>query len=246
MLLQLFVLSIRLIATYSATGYFIIWRKRANCLKKKILYVLFILVGIVAGIVISNVLYVTMGHPFFPGTPEAPAPDAKMDNLELTSLAYTVLGYISDGDYAALSRVAHPEFGVVFSPDATVALATNKCFRADQIASFGTDQTVYFWGVNEGTGEPINLTASSYFSDYITACDYSGASIIGVNRIVKSGNALENMLELFPDVKFVDFHIPGGEKDSAGDYGWTSLRLGFEEYEGKLWLAVIINSRWTV
>ena len=220
------------------------WRG-ANCLNKKSLLILFILVGVIIGVVISTVFYVTMGYLFFDRAHDESIPADQIENVELASFACTVLGYISDGDYSALSRAAHPEFGVVFSPYATVAMNTNKCFQADQIALFGSDQTVYVWGINENTGEPINLTASSYFSDYMLAGDYINASIIGVNRIVKSGNALENMLELFPNVKYVDFHIPGDEKDSNGDYGWSSLRLGFEEYEGKLRLTVVINSKWT-
>ena len=203
------------------------------------------MIGVVVGIMIANVLFMTMGYPLFGGAAEQPASAADTENGELTSLAYSVLGYLSDRNYTALSRVAHPEFGVVFTPCATVALATNKCFQADQIASFGADHTVYVWGVNNGSGEPIEMTAANYLAEYVLSKDYIGASIIGVNRIVKSGNALENITDEFPDVTFVDFHVPGGERDTAEDFSWASLRLGFEEYNGKLWLTVILNSKWT-
>lgn len=195
---------------------------------------------------ISSLLYVMTGYSLFKSAPDTPASANDICNAELTKLAYTVLEYIEQRDYAGLSQVAHPEYGVVFSPYATVSLATNKCFQTKQIAAFDTDQTVYVWGVHEGTGEPIEMTPESYLTEYVLDKDYIGASVIGVNRIVKSGNALENITEVFPDVKFVDFHIPGGEKDSTDDFGWSSLRLGFEEYEGKQWLTVILNSRWTV
>ena len=215
-------------------------------LKKSLLYTLFILIGVIVGIVISNVLFVTMGNPLFGSVPDQPVSTVATNNEELTSLAYSVLGYISDRNYPALSRVAHPEFGVVFAPCATVNLTTNKCFQADQIAAFGSDNTLYVWGVQEGTGEPIEITVADYFTDCILCKDYFNAPVIGVNRIVKSGNALENIVEVFPDVKFIDFHVPGGEKGSNEDFCWTSLRLGFEEYNGKLWLTVIMNSKWTV
>jgi hypothetical protein len=187
----------------------------------------------------------TMGYTLFEGATDQPKAAADMNNAELTSLAYTVVGYIKDGNYRALSRIAHPEFGVVFSPNATVALATNKCFQADQIAAFGSDNTIYVWGIQDGTGEPIEMTVVDYLAEYVLAKDYFNASIIGINQIVKSGNALENIKEVFPEVKFVDFHIPGDEKDSAEDIGWTSLRLGFEEYDNKLWLTLILASKWT-
>jgi hypothetical protein len=176
------------------------------------------MIGVVIGIVISSVLYVTTGYSLFSRDTDQQPSAAGVSNAELTELAYTVLGYISDGNYPALSKAAHPEFGVVFSPYATVALSTNKCFQKDQIAAFGSDSTVYVWGVQEGTGEPIEMTAGDYITNYILAKDFRGASVIGINRIVKSGNALENITEVFPDVKFVDFHIPGGEKDSTEDF----------------------------
>lgn len=207
---------------------------------------LFILIGVIVGIMISSILYVMTGYSLFSRASTIQPSAVETSNAELTELAYTVLGYISHGDYHALSRITHPEFGVVFSPYATVELTRNKCFQADQIASFGSDNTVYVWGVQEGTGEPIEMTPVDYFTKYIFAKDYFSASVIGVNRIIKSGNALENITEVFPDVKFVDFHIPGGDKDSSEDFNWSSLRLGFEEYEGKLWLTLIMNSKWTV
>jgi len=197
---------------------------------------------------ISNVLYAVTGFKLFAAAPDRNrnAPAAESGNAELTALAYSVLGYINSADYHALSRAAHPEFGVVFSPHATVSLTTNRCFQAEQIAAFASDTNVYVWGVNESSGEPIEMTPESYFAEYVAYRDYIDASIVGVNRIVKSGNALENIRELFPDAQFVDFHIPGNDKDSAEDYEWSSLRLGFEEYEGELRLTVILNSKWTV
>ena len=168
-----------------------------------------------------------------------------MANAELTSLAYTVLGYINDEDYLSLSRVAHPELGIVFSPYATIALTTNKCFMPDQIAAFSTDTTLYVWGVYNGSGEPIKSTPGEYFDEFIFARDYAGSSIIGVNKIVRSGNALENITDVFPDIEFVDFHISNGERDSNGDYDWVSLRFGFEVYEGSLRLTLIQHSCWT-
>ena len=220
--------------------------KRANSLKRTYLYILFILIGVIIGIVISNVLLITTGYSLFSNAINQPKPDVVKNNANLTKLAYTVLGYISTGDYYALSRVVHPQLGVMFSPCAEVSFETNKCFQADQIAAFGSDRTAYFWGVHDGNGEPIEMTPENYFSQYVLAKDYSSAPIIGINRINKSGNTLENMMEKFPDIQFVEFHIPGVERDSTEDFSWSSLRLGFEEYEGELWLTLVLNSKWTI
>jgi hypothetical protein len=43
----------------------------------------------------------------------------------------------------------------------------------------------------------------------------------------------------------VDFHKPASEPETES-LDWTSLRLGFEEYDGQLKLTVVIHSEWTV
>ena len=204
-----------------------------------------ILCGVVAGIMISSALFLFTGSSIFGGARDEAPPSEDIENADLTALAYSVLKYIKDGDYAALSSEAHPEYGVVFSPCATVTLSTNRHFRPEQIASFGNDTSLYVWGVRSSSGEPIEMAPSDYFAEYVYDKDYSAASVIGVNRIVRSGNALENIMDVFQNVQFVDFHISVGEKDSADDLSWSSLRLGFEEYEGALRLVVIVHSAWS-
>jgi len=167
-------------------------------------------------------------------------------NADLTALAYDVLQFIKDNDFAALSQAAHPEFGVVFSPSATINLAANKRFNTAQIAAMGTDSNVYIWGIHDGSGEPIEMTPVEYFNEFIPAGSFICAPYIGVNRIARSGNALENITDVFPDIKFIDFHLPGGEREAAEEPDWSSLRFGFEIFEGSFRLTVIIYSKWTV
>jgi hypothetical protein len=215
-------------------------------LKKPYPLVLPILIGAVAGVVLASVFYIAGGLSIFSRPAELPPTPAKANNAELTAIAYNVLESIRDGDFAALSRAAHPEFGVVFSPFATVTLSTNMRFCPEQIAVFGDDSNVYFWGVQNGSGEPIEMTLIEYFDKFVYSRNYIDAPIVGVDRIVRSGNALENITEVFPGVRFVDFHFPCVERDPADEPQWSSLRLGFEDHDGALWLTVIINSRWTV
>ena len=215
-------------------------------MKKPFPRVIMIIISVIAGVAISSAFFVAAGISIFGRTPEKQPVSGDVSNAELTALAYGVLDYIKDGDYEALSLLAHPELGVVFSPSATVTLSTNRRFSAEQIAGFDNDSTVYIWGVFNGSGEPIEMTLDEYFAEFVFPRDYRGASVIGINRIVRTGNALENITDVFPDAKFVDFHIPGGERDPTEELDWSSLRLGFEEYDGSLWLTAIINSRWTV
>lgn len=175
---------------------------------------------------------------------------------ELVSEAYRIVELIKEEDYKDLANVVHPDNGVVISPYATITLATNKRFTPKQVAAFADDAQEYVWGVYNGTGEPIELTPKEFFSAFVFNKDYTYARELGVDYVVKSGNSLENLTEVFPGIRFVDFHIPTDAKSVKGirgvdgetaatDVDWNSLRLGFEEYEGTLRLTVIMHSEWT-
>ena len=173
-------------------------------------------------------------------------PDAeRTENAELVALAYTVLETIESEDYTALSKMVHPEYGVVFSPYATITLSSSQCFTAQQVAGgIGTDENVYVWGVMDGSGDPIKMTPAEYFTEFVYDADYLSAPVIGVDHVVQTGNSLENILDVFPNSRFVEFHFPGTEEYDGMD--WSTLRVGFEEYEGQLMLTAIIHSEWTV
>jgi len=206
--------------------------------------VVMILSSVIAGILISSAIYAFTGFTFFNGSNRRTVVVDDVVNADITELAYTVLRYVRDDDFLALSRIVHPEYGVVLSPYATINLATDRHYSAEEVAVLESDTGTYVWGVYNGSGEPIVMTVAEYFTQFIPAADFINAPVIGINQIVRSGNALENITDVFPDVKFVDFHIPGGEP--VEEFDWSSLRLGFEEYNGELRLTVIVFSKWTV
>jgi len=216
-------------------------------MKKKKLFKMaaLLLGGTVAGFLIWNAVFALTGFSIFGGSPREHSHEDSTQNAALATLAYSVLEYIRDDDFTALSSVVHPELGVVFSPYTTIDLSTDRQFSVSQIAALGSDNTRYIWGVHNGTGEPIEMTPAEYIEVYIPAETYIEASIVGINQVIRSGNALENIKVVFPDVRFVDFHLPGEESDTQSDNTWSSLRLGFEEYDGSLWLIAIVHSQWT-
>jgi len=219
--------------------------RRCKSIKKPLITIMFILSGVIAGVLITSAMYAITGFSLFGSTQKKTVSADDAANVDITVLAYTVLEYIKDEDYLALSRVVHPEFGVVLSPCATINLTTARHFSAEQIAALDTDTSIYVWGVYNGSGVPIELTPSEYLAEFVPAAAHVDAAIIGVNQIVRSGNALENMTDIFPNAKFVDFHIPGEEPVEEFD-DWRSLRLCFEEHDGDLKLVAIVFSKWSV
>ena len=164
------------------------------------------------------------------------------DNAALVEVSYDILKCIKDSDYAALSRITHPVSGLLFSPYATILETGAKTFTPAQVSAFAADKTEYVWGVYDGSAEPINLTPRDYFAEFVFDCDFTRAGVVGVNRTVRTGNALENLTEIRPGVRYIEFHIP----DDGDATNWRSLRLGFEEHNGFLMLTVILHSENTV
>ena len=162
----------------------------------------------------------------------------------LTDLAFEVTEAIKYSDYELLAKYVHPEYGIVFSPYATVNLSSNKWFSVDQVQDFSNDTEQYIWGLTSDGGEPIQMSVSDYFSRYVFNYDYTVAPLIGINYIVRSGNTVENVTEAFPGAQFVDLCYPGTAENENQD--WSTLRLVFESYNDRLMLTAIIHSEYII
>jgi len=213
-------------------------------MKKLVIPIIMILCGIIVGFIVTSSVYTFTGFSAFGSAPEKPTQVQDSENVEITMLAYKVLEYIRDDDFVALSSVVHPDNGVIFSPCATVNLTTDRHFSSEQIASLGSNTNVYVWGVFNGSGEPITLTPEEYIARFIPAAEHIDAAVLGINQVIRSGNALENLTDIFPNASFVDFHIPC--QQITDEPNWRSLRLAFEEHNGYLRLVAIMYNKWAI
>ena len=88
-------------------------------MRKYLKYALTLVIGIAVGLSACLVAYYLTGNTLFEktvgriGGAETTAP-ADAENDELISYAWKILGYIKEGDYDALSKVVHPEYGARF------------------------------------------------------------------------------------------------------------------------------------
>ena len=159
----------------------------------------------------------------------------------LIDLAYTAAAAIRDQDFPALSRMVHPEQGLLFSPYAYVNSDSARRFTAEQVAAFSGDNSSYVWGVYDGSGEPIELSIQDYFQRFVFDRDFTAAPVVGIDRILYSGNTLENVTEVFPGAHFVELYDPGTEPDGLD---WAILRLVFTELDGEYYLTAVSTSAW--
>lgn len=148
-------------------------------------------------------------------------------------------------DYATLGALVHPERGLTLTACSTVDLDADQNFTADEIRGLAENSRQYLWGYTDGRGDPILLTMKEFMQQYIFAVDYTKAPEVGVDQVVLSGNALENVDQAYPGCRFVDLCYRELNPDFGG-LDWCSLKLVFEPLEGQWRLVGLIHSQWTI
>ena len=185
---------------------------------------------------------------FLPLSSPTSSPSSALDYTDdelLMERADLVLCAMRDGDFQALAAAVHPVKGVTLTPYSTVDAECNQVLTPGQVAALGDDETVYTWGVADGTGDPIQLTSLEYFDQYVFNADYTIAPQVSLDEVQVSGNAMENVADAYPEGRFVEYHFPGLDQKQEG-YDWCSLKLVFEPYQGNWYLVGLIHSEWTI
>lgn len=218
-------------------------------MKKLPLYILICILGIAVGasglfLILRSSDRQVVDNALGNVSPVTTVNSSSATSRELMGLAMEAAEYIKTGDYNSLANMVHPTYGVYFSPSATVNLKNNQCFGAAEVSDFANNTNSYIWGTAAGSTVPIELTVQEYFKEYVYNSDYLNAQLVGVNYATKTGNSLENVLDIFPNAQFVDLCFPGTAENEYHD--WSILRLVFEEYEGTFRLTAVIHSEYTI
>ena len=167
------------------------------------------------------------------------------ENFPLLNAACAVNRAIQRQDYTVLASYIHPSRGVTFTPYSTVDFNMDITFTPDQVKNLPQDQTVYTWGIEDGRGDPIQMTAMDYFARYVYDADYTQATEIGIDRIMTGGNALENLADAYPGCRYVDFSFPSADPVNDG-LDWSSLKLVFQPEDDLWYLVGVVHGEWTI
>jgi hypothetical protein len=159
--------------------------------------------------------------------------------------ARAIMQAIKHGDMATLSTFVHPRKGVRFSPYWYVQPEEALTFSRKQIGNLLTSKRKYHWGTEDGSGDPIRLTARRYFKQWVYDRDFLNAENIGYNELFAGPTTMAcNFDDAYPEAIFVSFYDPGNEPQS--EFDWASLFLAFEK-KGKTWYLVgIIHNTYTM
>ncbi|GAA0329934.1 hypothetical protein GCM10008967_20530 [Bacillus carboniphilus] len=155
-----------------------------------------------------------------------------------------IVEYLKDRDFEKIAEYVHPTKGLLFSPYIYIQ-EDAQVFSAEEVVTLLEDPTVYQWGFQDGSGFPIEMTASEYFEIYVFNKDYTNSNQFRIDEMVSRGNSINNIKEVFPDSFVVEFFVKGTEH--YGDMDWGSLNLVYEmDNDGVLRLVAIVHDQWTI
>lgn len=181
------------------------------------------------------------GSDFEQNQPEGESPKAQPKSEEETT--GKIIQIITEENMEKFSRYVHPEKGVLFSP--YIYIDQNALtFDREQVNSLLKSDVVHHWGTFDGSGEAMELTANQYFETFIQIDLFTNPDEVIVNEMKQRGNMLNNVKEVFPNSKTVEFYVEGTETMAGMD--WKSLLFVFEEYEKGLKLVAIVHDSWTI
>ncbi len=163
----------------------------------------------------------------------------------LAERADEVVTLLAARQFDRLAGYVHPEKGVRFSPSAFIDLQSDRVLSADQLAAVAKDKARYHWGLAEGSGAPIELSFADYVQHHVYDADFAQAEKVAVDKTLGQGTSVNNLAEVYPGSRFVEYHFPGFDPQFEG-LDWKSLRLVFEEQQGTWFLVGIIHAQWSI
>lgn len=191
--------------------------------------------------------HVTFDEPFERNESFIRKPDSTSEAIEerLRKLGENTLKALRDRDMEWLSSIVHPDKKLRFSPYTFIDTEKTLAFTADEIKTLMNSDKVYTWGSYDGSGEPIRLTFREYMDAFVYDQDFLNAEEVGYNRYIGQGNTINNIFDIYPDGKLLEYHFSGFDPQYAG-IDWESLKLVFEEKDGAWYLVLIAHDQWTI
>jgi hypothetical protein len=163
---------------------------------------------------------------------------------ELASLAQAVAAALKTADYYQLADFVHPVQCLRFSPYPYL-YENGQTFCPDELSVLPGSDTIFTWGRYDGTGDPIELSFLDYHQRFVYDQDYLQPDVVGLNQEVSSGNAINNIPDLYPDGMIIEYHFPGFDPQYGG-MDWRSLRMVFIEDKGGWFLVALVHGEWTI
>ena len=108
------------------------------------------------------------------------------------------------------------------------------------------------WGIQDGSGDPININIQDYFSQYVWNYPYDDNATVTLinnsNDFHSQGNLINNMLSFYNSSQYriIEYH-QAGTNPSYNGMDWTSLMIVLQSQGANQWSLVgIVHGAWTI
>ncbi|MDD2521739.1 MAG: hypothetical protein PHW11_02800 [Anaerolineaceae bacterium] len=162
---------------------------------------------------------------------------------DFVGLASTILPLLRQKNYTTLATFVHPQAGLRFSPQLFIHTDTDLVFTRDQVADFGTDNSIYTWGTHAAKGDNIQMSVNDYWDVYVIPLVPNQEWVMLAENEYSPSIAIDNFNEVYSLGSYIDILKPGTEE--FGNLDWQLLRLIFEQAtDGAYYLVGIIHDNW--
>jgi hypothetical protein len=174
----------------------------------------------------------------------AAAPAPLPDSAALMALAKAVLQAATDRDYATFAGHFHPSLGVRFSPYAFIDTQADKVFQAQAFQDLAAQpKKKIIWGRYDPRDEDIHHTVDGYLKEFVTDKAYLSEGTWAYNETIGNSTVSNNLAEIYPNAKFVEAHWVTKNEEMA-PFEWGSVRMVFEQVDGKWFLVGVVHDAW--
>lgn len=170
--------------------------------------------------------------------------DATEEFMSIEDISNIIIEAINNKDMQTVAKYVHPKKGLLLSPYVYIEDDAVIIDQSDVSSVFDSEE-IFNWGLYDGKGTPIELTASAFFDDFLDMTPYQNPDEILINDMQNRGNTINNVWERFPEAQIIEYYHEGSEEYAGID--WSSALFVYEEdAEGNLQLIAIVRDMWTI
>ncbi|RDI47853.1 hypothetical protein [Falsibacillus pallidus] len=162
----------------------------------------------------------------------------------LKDMSEEIYQCLRNEDFDCLSEYIPDNGSVLFSPYAAIGENPVR-LKKENLPSLMDDSSLYTWGIGDGSGIPIELTAKNFVHKFLLNNPYPDPDEVIFDKLEDRGNAMMNIKDYFPGGHTIEYYFKG--TDSNGFMDWTSLYFVYVKDDGGKWrLAALIHNQWTI
>jgi len=166
--------------------------------------------------------------------------------IDISFIDFTnnIIDLLDQKNYYDFASQFHPTKGCRFVPY-TFGTDDDQIFNGSRFnKKFETEEKLN-WGLADGSGEPILISLPNYLNEWVYDFDFKNKTTeVHIDEDLAFSNTLNNMSELYPNAKVIEFYNEGTDEFTGMD--WKSLIFYAEKVENTYYLVAVVHNEWTI